>query len=274
MISRPFGFATSTNVNPLLFGCCLLLGQPRGICSSPVQQRMCFGESADDNMALLDSVGKLWNGESVPRDVSRKVLGWNPRMDVVGAGVYGGIVKRDPETGKIILGHEWPENNADWSEGPHNRIAPHQGLKSPFLDFTKYTESNRGYTQISNFVTRGDVSGVKRLFNKLDKEQHGKLANLVMAGGARPLHMCGMTYGGDPQEIVRILIEKGADPNSMDNYGMTPLDRMLSNRVAADTLRSLGGNKRGPVKAEVVPDWGSDEFAYAGGIGETEEELN
>ena len=50
---------------------------------------------------------------------------------------------------------------------------------------------------------------------------------------------------------------------------MTPLDRMLSNRVAADELRRLGGNKRGPVTSAAVPtDWSSDEFAYLGGVGE------
>eukprot|EP01052_Picozoa_sp_SAG31_P038382 SAG31_NODE_5118_length_2730_cov_6.394147_2_plen_77_part_00 len=50
--------------------------------------------------------------------------------------------------------------------------------------------------------------------------------------------------------------------------GMTPLDRMLSNRVAADELRRLGGDKRGPVAGTAVPDWGAEEFSCSGGVGE------
>ena len=155
----------------------------------------------------------------------------------------GGISKRDASSGRLLLGHEWPENNADWRAGPHNSVAPHAGLQSPFLDYAKYTQSNRGYALISNLVTSGDAVGVQQLFLNLgaDSEKRRRLANLVMAGGARPLHseylcrccctkqsklitiltgqsvVCGMTRGGNPQEIVRILIGEGADPNSMDN---------------------------------------------------------
>lgn len=50
-----------------------------------------------------------WNGEKVPFSVALRI-GWNLPIDVVGAGVYGGIVKRD-STGKIIVGDEWPEDN-------------------------------------------------------------------------------------------------------------------------------------------------------------------
>ncbi len=195
-------------------------------------QRAGMSASGD---SMLDSSGELWNGEVVPRELARSVLGWNPYMDVVGAGVYGGIVKRDPATGAVLLGHEWPENNADWSYGPHNNVAPHKGLKSPFLDMVQYTRTNRGYAHISNLVTSGDARALQQLFEKLgdDKLKRKSLANLVMAGGARPLHMAGMTHGGDPKEVVRILIGEGAEPNAMDAYAMTPLDRMLSNRVSA-----------------------------------------
>ena len=188
---------------------------------------------------MLDSSRQLWNGEVVPQDLARGVLGWNPYMDVVGAGVYGGIVKRDPASGQILLGHEWPENNADWSQGPHNSVAPHKGLKSPFLDMTQYTEGNRGYSYISNLVTSGDARRLQQLFDQLgdDKAKRKTLANLVMAGGARPLHMAGMTRGGNPKDVVRILVAEGADANAMDAYAMTPLDRMLSNRVCCPCNR-------------------------------------
>ena len=39
-----------------------------------------------------------------------------------------------------------------------------------------------------------------------------------MTGGARPLHMCGMSRGGDASSLVEILIAAGADVNSKDNY--------------------------------------------------------
>lgn len=229
------------------------------------------GSARFHNSHIMEDKSGLWNGEKVTYGAATGVLGWNPMMDVVGAGVYGGIVKRDADTGKIALGYEWPENNGDWSQGPHNRVA-RQGKQSPFLDFTRYTSSNRGYAKISNLVTGGDAAGLTRLFNKLgdDKVKRKKLANLVMAGGARPLHMAGMTRGGDPAAIVRILVDEGADPNAMDNYGMTPLDRMISNRVAAGELKSLGGTERGPMTSDVIPAWDSDEFAYQGGIGEWE----
>ena len=95
-------------------------------------------------------------------------------------------------------------------------------------------------------MTSGDPDGVRQLFEHLgaDSQKRKSLANLVMAGGARPLHMAGMTSGGNPAEIVRVLISEGADPNAMDNYGMTPLDRMISNKVAASELQQLGESGR------------------------------
>lgn len=230
------------------------------------------GSAAAAATMMRDGSGSPWNGEAVPLTLASRSLGWNPRYDVVGAGVYGGIAARDAE-GRLKLGHEWPENNVDWAAGPHNSVAPHAGLRSPYLDFARYTRANRGYAHISNLVTGGDAAGLRQLFAKLgeSKDQRKRLANLVMAGGARPLHMAGMTRGGNPAELVRLLVSEGADPNSMDNYAMTPLDRMLSNRVAADELRRLGGTKRGPVQGSAVPDWGADEFVYSGGVGEADD---
>lgn len=224
---------------------------------------------------MVGADGAPWNGEAINFNVAAGQLGWNLPMDVVGAGVYGGIAKRDEGTGALILGDEWPENNGDWSQGPHCRVAPNQGVKSsPFLDFTRYTRRNRGYTEISGLITRGDASGLEDLFEKLGGRvgdtQRKKLANLVMVGGARPLHMAGMTRGGDPGKVVEILLAEGADSNSLDGYAMTPLDRMESNRVAVGALMAGGGTARGSVKTQDVPDWRSEEFWYTGGVGESE----
>jgi hypothetical protein len=82
--------------------------------------------------------------EQIPFTVAAGVLGWNLPMDVAGAGVYGGIAKRDDTTGALIVGYEWPEINGNWDEGPHCQIASHNEKQSPFLDFTKYTTANRG----------------------------------------------------------------------------------------------------------------------------------
>jgi hypothetical protein len=236
MLRLPRRLAGTVRASPLLLllllcGGVYTIGQVASSSASGPQAGM--SAAVADNM--LDSSRELWNGEVVARELARSVLGWNPYMDVVGAGVYGGIVKRDPATGSVLLGHEWPENNADWAYGPHNNVAPHKGLKSPFLDMAQYTQTNRGYAHISNLVTSGDARALQQLFEQLgdDRPKRKSLANLVMAGGARPLHMAGMTRGGNPKEVVRILIGEGADPNAMDAYAMTPLDRMLSNRVSS-----------------------------------------
>merc|ERR1712187_201915 len=98
-----------------------------------------------------------------------------------------------------------------------------------------------------------------------DRDKRQRLANLVMAGGARPLHMAGMTRGGNPAAIVDLLLNEGADPNSFDCYAMTPLDRMQSNGVASQTLHSAGGHQ-GTMRTSDVPDWNNEEFTYTGGI--------
>merc|ERR1719238_1747657 len=133
-------------------------------------------------------------------------------MDVVGAGVYGGISKRD-ETGKIIIGDEWPENNV--AIRAHNPVHS----KGPYLDFSKLTQYNRGYTKIATLIQQGNLSELEALFQSVpEAENKKKLANLVMSGGARPLHMCGMGRGGDTSEIIKVLIKHGAEVNAKDNY--------------------------------------------------------
>ena len=42
-----------------------------------------------------------WNKQPIPYSVALQI-GWNLPIDVVGAGVYGGIVKRDSE-GRVCL---------------------------------------------------------------------------------------------------------------------------------------------------------------------------
>jgi len=78
----------------------------------------------------------------------------------------------------------------------------------------------------------------------LDSAKNPKsLANLVMTGGARPLHMCGMSHGGDSSLLIKVLIDAGADVNAKDNYELTPMDRLSSNSVQGNKLLRNSGAK-------------------------------
>jgi len=201
-----------------------------------------------------------WNQEQIPVSVALQI-GWNLPIDVVGAGVYGGIVKRDAD-GRVVVGDEWPEDN----------IAPpaHNPVHSvgPYLDFSKFTPSNRGYTLIALLIqeSRGQAATkLEALFESLpEASSRKKLANLVMTGGAQPLHMCGMGRGGDTSELINVLIKYGADVNAKDNYELTPMDRLDSNSVAGNRILQSHGAKRGRELPRGVPKWDSDEFGYSG----------
>jgi len=207
-------------------------------------------------MSISENTMMNWNNEQIPVHIALRI-GWNLPIDVVGAGVYGGIVKRD-EYGRIIVGDEWPENNQ--SPPAHNPVHS----RGPYLDFTKFDPKSRGYTRIAMLLQMGDSSELERLFQSVEKENRKKLANLVMAGGARPLHMCGMGRGGDTSELIRVLIQHGADVNAKDNYEYTPMDRLSSNSVAGNAILKSHGGVRGRQLPRGVPQWDSDEFAYLG----------
>merc|ERR1712032_1499505 len=194
-------------------------------------------------------------------------IGWNLPIDVVGAGVYGGIVKRDAQ-GKILVGDEWPEDNI--APPAHNPVHS----TGPYLDFSKHTRSNRGYSKIALIIQQSRGQGAAELdalFQSIPEEDNRKkLANLVMTGGARPLHMCGMGRGGDTTEFIKVLIKYGADVNAKDNYEYTPMDRLSSNSVAGNRVLQSHGGLRGRQLQPGVPQWDSAEFAYTG-PGEVEE---
>jgi hypothetical protein len=193
-----------------------------------------------------------WNQEQIPVSIAKQI-GWNMAIDAVGAGVYGGIVKRD-WSGSIVIGDEWPENNV--APPAHNPLHP----TGPYLDFSKYNSANRGYAKIASLISKGAVSELEGLFQSIpDDASRRKLANLVMTGGARPLHMCGMGSGADTSEIITVLIKYGADVNAKDNYELTPKDRMAGN-IALQRHRGVSGRDL-PLG---VPMWTSDDFMYTG----------
>lgn len=198
-----------------------------------------------------------WNNEQIPVSVALQI-GWNLPIDVVGAGVYGGVVKRNG-SGAILIGDEWPEDNrAPPAHNPRHSTGP-------YLDFSKYTPKSRGYTKIAQVIQSGDADRLEALLQSAGgEEQSRKLANLVMTGGARPLHMCGMGRGKDRSELIKILIAHGADVNAKDNYEMTPMERLSSNQVTGNQVLRAAGGKVGRQLPRGVPQWDSDEFAYAG----------
>ena len=171
--------------------------------------------------------------------------------------VYGGCVKRD-ENGMIVIGDEWPEDNR--APPAHNPVH----TTGPYLDFARFTEKNRGYTHIAHLIMDGSASGLEALLESVDAKERPKLANLVMTGGARPLHMCGMSRGGDASAMLETLIKYGADVNAKDNYELTPMDRLASNHVGGRQVLKRYGAKGGHELPRGVPQWDSMDFAYAG----------
>merc|ERR1711924_19797 len=82
--------------------------------------------------------------------------GFDPYKDTVGPGIYGGIVKRDPETGEVVIGRQYQDHNP--RPGP--------------------VYAGGGYTPTTKAVHAGEPA-LKKL---LDKYPH--LVNDVSTGGA------------------------------------------------------------------------------------------
>ena len=128
--------------------------------------------------------------------------GFDPYNDSVGAGIYGGSVKRDPQTGAVVIGQQYQNHN--------HRPGP--------------VYDGNGYSLMSRAIHAGP-STVKQVL-----EDFPELKEEISTGGARPLHMCGMSQKG--QKSTQVLIDSGADIYAQDTYGYTPLHRMASNNLA------------------------------------------
>lgn len=153
--------------------------------------------------------------------------GFDPYQDTVGPGIYGGSVLRD-EHGEIKVGMQYQNHN------------PTPG---PIYD-------GRGYSLMSRAIHAGP-DAVRTLLRDFPM-----LVNEISTGGARPLHMCGMSRAG--QYITPLLIAAGADLYAQDTYGYTPLHRMASNnlvyggevlvRAGMDPRRVMSGADRTPIQ--------------------------
>ncbi|KAL7527845.1 hypothetical protein ACHAWF_002330 [Thalassiosira exigua] len=159
----------------------------------------------------------------VPGETDRE--GFDPYADSVGPGIYGGVVVRDPTTGAVAIGRQYQNHNP--RPGP--------------------VYAGGGYAP----VVRALDDGTEKLIPLLEK--YPDLVNDVTTGGARPLHMCGMSRG--KQRAVGALAERGADLEALDAYGMTPLHRMASNNLAegAKMLLDAGADAFNPGKIGASP---------------------
>ncbi|CAD7942681.1 unnamed protein product [Amoebophrya sp. A120] len=152
--------------------------------------------------------------------------GFDPYADTVGPGIYGGRVKRDPNTGAVVIGKQYQNHNP--RPGP--------------------VYAGGGYTPVSNALREAHTEKptLRELLTK-----YPDLVNDISTGGAQPLHLCGMSR--DAQDAVAVLVEFGADVEGLDTYGMTPLHRMASNNlpVGAEQLLAAGADPgfRGTVGA-------------------------
>ena len=128
--------------------------------------------------------------------------GFDPYADTVGPGIYGGSVKRNETTGEVVIGQQYQNHNH--RQGP------------------VYDE--KGYSFMSRAIHAGPETVQKILKDFPDLKEE------VSTGGARPLHMCGMSVKG--QQSTKVLIDAGANIYEQDTYGYTALHRMASNNLA------------------------------------------
>ncbi|KAL7496981.1 hypothetical protein ACHAWT_008405 [Skeletonema menzelii] len=142
---------------------------------------------------------------------SKGIDGFDEASDSVGPGIYGGSVQRDAN-GDILIGTQY-EN--------HNHVP------GPLYD-------GNGYSLMGRAIHIG-----KDKVNEL-LENYPQLLEEISTGGARPLHICGMSERG--QHCTQTLIDAGADIFALDTYNYNALHRMASNdlEIGAEALVKAG----------------------------------
>lgn len=137
--------------------------------------------------------------------------GFDPYADTVGPGIYGGSVKRD-EHGEIVIGEQYQNHN-------------HR--PGPMYD-------GKGYSLMSRAIHVGPEK-VREIL-----KDHPQLKEEISTGGARPLHVCGMSKKG--QLATQVIVDSGADLYALDTYNYNALHRMASNdlHIGAEILVKAG----------------------------------
>ena len=140
-----------------------------------------------------------------------RIDGFDSASDSVGPGIYGGSVQRD-DNGDILIGMQY-EN--------HNHVP------GPLYD-------GNGYSLMGRAIHIGKDK-VKELIDAFPQ-----LLEEVSTGGARPIHVCGMSARG--QHCTQTLIDAGADIHALDTYNYNALHRMASNdlEIGAEALVNAG----------------------------------
>ena len=138
--------------------------------------------------------------------------GFDETSDAVGPGIYGGSVQRDPTTGSILYGTQYQNHN-------HKPGPLYDGM---------------GYSLMSLAIHAG-----KEKVSQLLKD-YPQLVEEVSTGGARPLHICGMSTVG--QYCTQTLVDAGANVHAIDSYNYNALHRMASNdlEIGAEVLVKAG----------------------------------
>lgn len=127
--------------------------------------------------------------------------GFDPYADTVGPGIYGGSVQRD-SNGNVIIGEQYQNHN---------------NVPGPVYD-------GNGYSLMSRAIHVGPDKVQQLLVD------YPQLKDEISTGGARPLHICGMSQKG--QLSTQVLIDSGVNIYEQDTYGYTALHRMASNNLA------------------------------------------
>ncbi|GAB5353405.1 hypothetical protein AAMO2058_000033300 [Amorphochlora amoebiformis] len=180
-------------------------------------------------MASKDYYKEVSQGAQTKTSNGYDAEGFDPIADTVGPGIYGGRVKRDEKTGKIVIGKQYQNHNK----------AP-----GPIYD-------GSGYTEMTEALRYG-----KEAIQKVLKK-NPKAINEITTGGATPLHMCGMSQRG--QLSTAHIISEGGAVDAVDTYGYTPLHRMASNDLAIGAKALLDAGADAFKKTR----YGEDAFSIA-----------
>ena len=153
--------------------------------------------------------------------------GFDPYADSVGAGIYGGTVKRRESDGGVVIGAQYQNHNS---------------RPGPVYAGGGYTPVSEAIAAFAAELQSGKKEDATTLGALLDA--HPDLVNDVSTGGAVPLHTCGMSRAN--QLATAFIIQRGGDIEALDTYGYTPLDRMASNNlgVGARALLAKGADPR------------------------------
>lgn len=160
------------------------------------------------------------------RCAARATVGLDAEADAVGPGIFGGRVERHPN-GSVVIGRQLDDYNP---------------LPGPVY-------AGGGYTELNAAIRAGDLERVAAMLGAAPE-----LANEVSTGGARPLHVCGMSARA--QRAAGLLVEAGAELDVRDTWGYTPLQRMATNNLelAADVLVRAGASHLSPSGTEGTGD--------------------